>query len=328
MEEQKKPELTICSVCHSEATLKLLELNWDLTKKLNLKTNFIWIIADNTPTGDLKSKVDSSKFEVVPGVKITELLKVIGIFMPPPPIAIGSYHHSFAVNASLKHVKTRFMVTLDNDFFIVQPNWIEEILNNMKEKDLAFFGTPWHPRWWKKVRYFPAHFSLFVDLNKIDINTLDFRPQYDEQSFKLMQTLKGRQLIGMSKDTSYAIHDRYHNDKNIKSECIQPVFKPYKEKNILKKIIKKIIIFVTPDRLLYVPKKKDYFTDKDFAERGYFDIYGRGWEEYVWRDQPFSFHLRGARTATGVQAMSFEEKVSILKDAINSFIQKAIYYFE
>ena len=46
----------------------------------------------------------------------------------------------------------------------------------MDEKNLSLYGTPWHPKWFTKFRYFPCSHCLFVNLTLIDLNLLDFRP--------------------------------------------------------------------------------------------------------------------------------------------------------
>lgn len=53
-----------------------------------------------------------------------------------------------------------------------------------------------------------------------------------------------------------------------------------------------MIDFVLPDELSFVPKGKDYFAIKGFRERGFPDLDARGWEEFLWKDQPFGFHVR------------------------------------
>ena len=45
---------------------------------------------------------------------------------------------------------------------------------------LAVFGAPWHPRWVYKNRYFPCVHCMFVDLDRVSIDALDFEPDYDD----------------------------------------------------------------------------------------------------------------------------------------------------
>lgn len=301
---EKQPELTICSVYYSAANKKLLELNWDLVNKLNPDKNWVWLVADNTPP-ELGYKIDGKKFQLVEGARQEDLPGFIRPWMR------GSYHHTLAVNSSIKHIKTRFALFLDIDFYIVRPEWVREIIGYMKKNNLAFFGVPWHPRHIKKYRYFPAIHSLFVDLDKVPKNALNFLPQYEEMlkpsfwtkitgrirkaAFRFLS--EDRRQIGQSYDSGYAIFKRYKDDKKIKVECPKPVFKPeldLKEYPIALARYNRVMEKFLPDRLCFVPKKKDYYTNKSFSAGGYFDAAGMGWEEFIWQGKPFGFHMRGS----------------------------------
>lgn len=313
-------ELTICSVYHSQLSRKLLELNRDFTKQLNPNQNFIWIAVDNTPEGIVDRLKD--KFSIVRGIKFSEISGFI------PKGMEGSYHHAAAINRALKEVKTRFVLILDNDFYIIRPDWIKKIIEHIKRNNLSFFGAPWHPRWWKKYRYFPTHYCLFIDLEKVDIKSLDFTPQYDERSYQnMMALMKGRlkdpilnrKLIGASRDTGYAIYQRYFkNNKKTRYESVLPVSKPYKNSIFLISLTKKIIKRILPDKLLYVPKKIGSYSEAGFSDLGFFDIAGQGWEEFMWQKAPFGFHLRG--TSAKTKAIEPEEKIAIIRQALKSFL--------
>ena len=157
-------DITICSVYHSLEAKRLLELNYDLVQKMNPNIQIQWIVADNTPKG-FTDKINENKFTIVPGADG---------FQPVPDWLIGSYHHSEAINNSLKHITTRFAVFLDIDFYILRKNWMRIVLAHMQKNDLALFGAPWHPVHIKKIRYFPGPHALFVDLKKVPISQIDF----------------------------------------------------------------------------------------------------------------------------------------------------------
>ncbi len=306
-------ELTIASVYHALESKKLLELNWGLTRKLNPESEPNWIVADNSPP-DLTDKLKDGKFTIVEGGKVPANL---------PAWLKGSYHHSGAINNSLKYVKTRFLLILDCDFYIVRQSWINEILRYMLENDLSFFGAPWHPRHSVKFRYFPAVHSLFIDLNKVDVADLDFRPAYDDimekKSFKkklinkiskVFPFIGERMRIGRSLDTGYPIYLRYANDPKHKSECIVPVFKPSLS------IFNRSLDAILPDNLSIIPKKKGYFTDKGFKEIGYADTSSYGWEEFLWQGSPFGFHIRGSHKFKD----DLKGKLEIVQKCFESFL--------
>src|SRR3989338_9467411 len=100
MENSKNLDLTICSVYHSPETMELLEINYDLAKKLNPGVNFTWISADGSEPGDT-NEIDPKKFTRVKGVNSAE----IGDVLSDPKLK--HYKHSFlharSLNAALKH---------------------------------------------------------------------------------------------------------------------------------------------------------------------------------------------------------------------------------
>lgn len=298
------PELTICSVYYSSSDKELLELNWELVRKLNPVQNWTWLVADNSPPS-LEEKIDARKFEVVPGARQDEVPAFARPWMR------GSYHHTMGIQRSIPFIRTRFALFLDSDFYIVRPEWVDEIVSHMKKNGLAFFGVPWHPRHIKKYRYFPAVHSLFVDLEKADKNYLNFIPQYEElltpslrtkfvrkakqASFRCMSP--DRRSIGTSHDSGYDIFRTFHAKPGIRFECPKPVFKPERDLREYPAARSKIggaFERFLPDRFCFVPKHKGYYSEVGFAERGFFDAAGQGWEEFVWKDSPFGFHMRGA----------------------------------
>lgn len=307
-------ELTIASVYHSLESKKLLELNLELVQKLNPASKLNWIVADNTPS-DFPEKLTNGEFTVVEGGKQE---------MNMPDFRRGSYHHSSAINNSLKYVKTRFLLILDCDFYVLRKNWTCEVLGYMQEHDLAFIGVPWHPRHITKPRYFPGPHCLFIDLNKINISSLDFQPAYDfsrnrnltERIFKKIARISGmfneRLRIGNSFDTSSKIHAQYSADKTIKSECITPVFQP----NL--NLFDKVLDMVLTDSLSLTPKKPGYYSIKSFKDFGYADIVSYGWEEFLWQGKPFGFHIRGSHKLKGDIESNLNKVKRCFKDTLGN----------
>lgn len=315
-------EITICSVYHSPESKKLLEINADFVKKMNPGVSWRWLAVDNSLSG-LAIDVESG-IETMRGTPFSEL--PLSVYADARP----SYHHSLAINKLLPLVGTRFVLSLDSDFYIVRKNWIREALEYMRSREIAFLGAPWHPRWWKKIRYFPAHHSLFIDLDKIDIVSLDFTPQYNENTppprtwkfdllpifaRKFAKNLLGRFKIGSSKDTGYAIYDLYNGRKDIANECFIPVFRLGRTRGFMH-VIKMLASFALPDRWSYVPKRKGYHTEIGFKELGCPDVSEWGWEEFMWFGRPLGFHLRGNRKDT---RLTFADKLKKLDLVLKYF---------
>lgn len=306
----KNAELTICSTYYSPESKNLLELNYDITKKLNPDKNFIWIASDGSEPGQ-NNKVDINKFFLIEGVNSTGIPEILSD-KNLKRYAV-TYYHGYSLMKAIPHIKTRFAVFLDVDFFIVRPHWISEIVRHMKNENLTFFGSPFHPRFFRKYRYFPCLQCLFIDLEKVGVKNVDFSPLYhkDEAVPNLTQKIKkeiiqmalggNRLTIGASKDTSYGLFKKYANSRIFRNETLNPVFRP--EIDLLEKgmditphsatsVWNTVLERFLPEKYCLLPKKASYYTDIGFKNLGFFDAHGKEWEEYMWHDNPFAFHLR------------------------------------
>ncbi len=276
-----------------------------MVQKLNPGIKFEWILADNASPMGQNVSANLEKFKVVPGLKRDDSY---------PSWARGSYHHSSALNGILPHIKTRFALSLDNDFFIIRKNWIRDIVGYMEKNGIAIAGSPWYPKDFKKIRYFPAHHCLFIDLEKIKQQTLDFRPDYDfspKSKFsrinkKVCHFLFGeRWLVGSSKDTGFKIFKKYREVPGIRSECFAPFF-DYKPG---------ILSGFLPDAFSLIPQKNGYISERKFSDCGYFDANREGWEEFFWQGKPFGFHMKGVyKTDSSELKSKFEALETALRN--------------
>lgn len=364
-------EITICSVFHSPESKKLLELNFDLVQKLNPGADFEWVVADNSPdqreflvfsqtdnssapaaADYLHSRCENSDFvgnqafRTCEGFSKTQgslSLKIIpGIPHAPdniPDWIKPSFHHNIAMNMSIPHIKNRFALFLDNDFYILQKDWIQKMVEYMQKNSLTFLGTPWHPKGYRVFRYFPCHQCLFVDLEKLreaghQKEDLDFTPlEYEkapqkppEKKFGRLSRLlnifnfKERRLIGQEKHTAHRIFEKFSGDAKIKFEIIPAVFKPERESYPAANLIyslNKIFEFFLPDKWSYVPKDKSYYFTERFKKLGYCDVWGKGWEEYVWKGKPFGIHVRPIKQIK--KGQTIDQIAAILKECFFSF---------
>jgi len=295
-----------------------LELNRKITRALNPKNRSIWNVVNNNPNSKYKIQANPP-----------DLLVFNGIEFDPNKARPTSYHHSTGLNKAIRLVKTRFALILDPDFYIVRKNWISEIIEHMKINGLAFFGAPINPRYSKNYRYFPGVNCMFIDLKHIRMETLDFRPGQDDFLARESTTFIGkltrrfnsiiinelyqRFKIGLSQDTGYNIYNRYSRQRKIKSECIIPVYQKleYPKNNFLNYLnyLSKLI----PERFSYYPKRSDSYSQSGFHEHGFIDLRSLGWEEYLWKDKPFSFHLRSFRDKQDTET----EKNNLYRAIIN-----------
>jgi hypothetical protein len=298
-------DLTICTVSFNSKPW--LELNWALAVRQNPDFTINWIIAENSPPeSTLKLAENDPRFTVIPGAVFEKR-----------PHATGSYHHAAGMNKTLPHINSCYALFLDPDFFIIRTQWISAIISHMQANDLAFLGVPWHPRHVLKPRYFPCVHCMVVDLEKIPLAALDFSPDYATlpaykkprtasvigRALRLLRKrldpfqLRERHSIGASRDVSWHIHARYFGHPYYRVECLQPVFRP--RPSWLQYHLEKRL----PDRLSFIPKKVGYFTENGFRERGLIDLDSLGWEEFIWQEQPFGFHLRAHPKMTSKGSM-------------------------
>ncbi|MEK7560315.1 MAG: hypothetical protein AAB522_03395 [Patescibacteria group bacterium] len=358
-------KLTILSVFHSPESKKLLELNFKLVQKLNLGTEYEWVVADNMPEEtsiSLRSfsplqraaprvshifaslRSDHAKNGEKPAERNTGFfLSVIpGIQKAPdniPDWIKPSFHHNIAMNMSIPHIKTRFALFLDSDFYILQIDWINKMIDHMQKNNLTFMGTPWHPKIYRVFRYFPCHQCLFVDFNKLrdegyKKDNLDFTPlDYEnvpqkppaKKFGKLSRILnifnfKERYLIGKEKHTAHRLFEKFSRNHKIKFEIIPAIFKPGRESypalNLIYSLNKLFELFL-PDRLCYIPKNKSYYSTERFKKLGFCDAWGRGWEEYAWQKAPFGIHVRPIKQIK--KGQTIDQIIAILKDCFFSF---------
>lgn len=295
---------------HSAETRKLVEMNYELTKKMNPGVNFYWILVDDTPLGfDSKDKMpEDGRFLIIPGPE-GGLEKMYAKYQSW--ITSALFLHNTAINIAFKNVKTRFAISLDSDFYILEKDWIKKATDHMEKSDLTFLGTPWHPKDFSKFRYFPCHQCLFADFQKLKeagytADDIDFTPpgngktlgNLPKNKFGKLSRLVNisnfsiRRRIGQEKHTAHKMFENFYKNPKIKTEIIPAVFKPEKESypalNLIY-IFNKFFEFFLPDKFCYIPKDKSYYTTISFKEMGYNDVFG---EEFVWQEKPFGTHVR------------------------------------
>jgi hypothetical protein len=319
----EKEPLTICSVSYKSRLI--LQVNYKLVHRLNNPALLDkWVVIDNTPQGKEEPfESQYTSFQVLPGPPF-----------PKEQKGHASYHHAAGLNEALKAVRTRFVLIQDPDFFITRMRWIEEIVGHMKERCLAFFGAPWHPRWYRKWRYFPCAHCLFIDLERVERERLDFTPDIAHQSWPhlslfiaehewmcargqrfeawrrilrhpritLAEDGRDRTIIGSSRDTGISIYEAYCHAPGIRYEVFQPVYRPDEDRLVPlpgvrldgKSALRSLLERIRPDWLSFVPKRRGYFTKTGFAGFGLPDLRARGWEEFVWKKRPLGFHVRSS----------------------------------
>lgn len=323
-------ELTICSVSYKNS--KHIKENIELVKSLNSRTKIKWLIVNNEP--DKNALVDIIQ-------SYSDLVKIVnGSQNNFVGYGKGSKNHATGLDLIITKAKTRFVLILDPDFYIILPNWAERIIKYMNQDNIALFGVPWHPKWGIKYRYFPCVHCLLMDTKYIDVSSLSFMPEFENidplntwrRFISKIPLIGGRASIGRSKDTGYKIYKKFYNSSQIKHALAIPSFSPtdlynkyYKINN--RKIIDGWILFnktldkIFPDSMSMFPKRKGFFTKVCFSELGFPDCKNYGWEEFFWNNEPFGFHIRGFQQKMIEPEVEVERIKYVLKRFMNKLIK-------
>lgn len=280
--------LTICSVDYNNQAE--LNINYSLTKRLNPKSEFEWIRIQNAPLNNVDKAQARKNFTLINGVdpseiQENEILK-----------SRGSYHHALGLNL-LKNldIASDYLLIVDPDFFIIYPEWIKEVINYMRSNKLDVFGAPYDYRYFEKYRYFPSVWCCFIDLNKVDIQKVDWRPlnpysykisKLDHFWYYLFKNSNHPRIgLGRDGDTGARFFLKFH--KETKNDILIPSAEKYIEKLAKKSNYD----FLYPKRYRYLPKKKYYnlLRFSDFGLKEFDPVYS---EQYFFKNKPFAYHIR------------------------------------
>ncbi len=265
-----------------------------LIDSLNPGQAYRMIAVDNATIGAPDLAIDDPRCEVLPGIDPSSL----------PEEGRGSYHHAAALNIAIRHVRTRFALILDPDLFVVYWRWVSECLEHIRANNLAFFGAPWHSRWYRKWRGFPCVHFLLIDLQQAPANEIDFTPALVEDRAKDASKvstwlrvhaplLYSRLLIESRRDTGWRLNQAFRG--RCKVDLLEPVVDLAAE-------LRAPTHLTTregrrgerrlPRRWSFLPADGSYVSPCDAPgfDSGAFESLGP--ERFVWRGAPFAFHMR------------------------------------
>lgn len=160
----------------------LVRENIQLIKKLNTTSEYQIYVMDNGVATDIQKGIQGEVgADILPGVpQDNDILAMCR----------GSYQHGTALNQFIRvhSLTTPYLLILDPDFYILRKEWIAEITAHMAQNELSFFGSVWHPRWFKKYRHFPSVHCMMIDSKRVPPATLNFMP--DSMRFADRKTRK------------------------------------------------------------------------------------------------------------------------------------------
>jgi hypothetical protein len=278
--------LTMCSVAFRAKGC--LDVNHRLQRTLNAGTpQPEWLVYDNNVEIREALSLDDPRFTIV---------------RPTSRDLDMGYEHALGIGALLSRVRTRFLLILDPDCFIVMPDWIQRVTTHMVEQELGFFGTPINPRRHNSYRYFPYMVCMFVDLTRVPASDLCFLPGVwnisTNVTYRARKALASVPKVGFLfrwllteqwRTNGWRIKARYGSGRDVRFECAQPVWDV--DADLPPRSLKRLVHTLTPGSVSPVPKKPGYCSARGFGSMGAPDLAGLGWEEFVWHGEPFAFHI-------------------------------------
>jgi len=310
--------LTICSVAFRARAC--LDLNDRLMRQLNPGAALPeWMVLDNnTESAEAIDRRDP-RFTVMPA---TDSGFVLG------------YDHAIGISGLLQRVKTRFLLIQDPDCFIVRPGWIHDVTAHMERHALGFFGPPINPRRHNSYRYFPYMVCMFVDLSRVPLRDLCFVPDVwrtgASLGYRIRKSLtripkagfffRGL-LTGQYKTNGWRIKAQYGRGDAVKFECAQPVWDV--NDTIPPGSLKRWVHDLTPDAISPVPKRAGYCSPRGFREMGAPDVAALGWEEFVWQERPFAFHVGSVHGQPGRYERQLESVLRQMSPAVSDVANPA-----
>ena len=301
--------LTICSVAYRAK--QCLDWNEQLTRQLNPHERPHWLLFDNN---------------VEPSERLDERDPRFTIVRPAARDIDMGYEHALGISALLSKVRTRFLLILDPDCFIVMPDWIRRVTEHMDRHEIGFFGTPINPQRHNSYRYFPYMVCMVVDLSRVPPGDLCFIPDVWRLSaalgYRARRALAGIPKAGLLfrwllteqwKTNGWRIKAQYGRGDVVKHESVQPV---WDVERAVPPGIKRVVHALTPGSVSPVPKTPGYCSVQGFRSMGAPDVAALGWEEFVWRGEPFAFHVGSVHGKPGRYEASLEQVLARVAGAL------------
>lgn len=330
--------VTIVTVC-VQKHYDLIRQSVALIRDLNPGFSYKILVVDNSSTERPGLFLDDPACEVIAGSPRDET---------KPSNCRNSYHHGAALNSALRWVTTPFLLVIDPDLFVVRPDWLSEMVEHMERRELAFFGVPWHPRWYNKYRDFPCVHLQLIDLRRVDPQELDFLPDIvnardwsrglavdrfsaspGRRAFQALAAavyqafypLAVRHRINCARDTGYWTWARF--GLQAKAEVVSPVVdfpRHFVKPAHLARRWGMVLERTVPQRISFFPRPGSYVERKDVPSFEVAELEAMDPEMFVWRGAPFAFHIRGNIRSADAHAVS-DSATRPLSDALQHFRQ-------
>ncbi len=318
-------DLTVCTVCYNSAS-EIIH-NVELAERLNPEDSLRWIVTENSP------QESTERLTAVSG-NVTLLPSI-------PRTHTPHFHHTIGLTRAILEARTRFILVIDPDFFIVMPEWLRALVGHMRSRELAMLGVPWHPLRTDKYRYFPAVHCTLFDTQYLAKERIDFKPDYpdgDEDPnwpngfvehgnyFSISPVSRVVTALGFFRhrrtfyiDTGGRMYKAHVGRSEAKYECLEPVYDHVEHNQSLSRTTR-LLELMLPDDLCYVPKRYKHNPDLAFVSRYLNESAPKHWEEFLWKGTPFGFHMRrnlkaGERSAREERELALKIVRSLAEEA-------------
>jgi hypothetical protein len=241
----------------------------------------------------------------------------------------GSIEHGITLNLFFQNYKitSKYCLIIDPDFFIIQKNWIKNVLKYCDINNYILFGSTWHPKWINKYFDFPSIHFLLVNINQLNICDFDFAPIPQLKGNFSKSSLSKSKIIRFvyyffyfrfkknnGNDTGIKIYQKYKN--SIKYSTLKPYVGTNDFRQIPHLITKIGFSFekkIKGKRFSYLPENFANYDeiDSDILQL----IFNNQIEVFNFNGQIFAFHLRKflKKNQTQELILLFEKLLNLLK---------------
>ena len=281
-------DITIVSVLGPEDKF-YIQRNLKLIEKLNKRSPRIIHLIDNFFSYEKKLELINKDIFIHEGVEQNETIH---------KNFRGSYQHAESLNSFFRQnkIKTKYLLIIDPDFYIIYNDWISKVTKYMDKKRIDFFGSPWHPKWYKKYRNFPCVHCLFINLENINQDSLDFTPNLiNKNSLKKLESESKNKKLKLSSElsskkwyliilsmylysTKRLIKEYQSYDLNVPKilSIIESIFvklikffSKKNKKNYINSLSKRLNTLILNRRLINSSKDTGYLIEKKFSSKKY-----------------------------------------------------------
>ena len=216
--------------------------------------------------------------------------------------------HAMGLNNLVDHIKTRYVLISDPDFFVFRP--LDDVIDHMTKNNLTFFGAPYHPevidieqstQYNDQGEYIPLPtcWHTIIDLEKFDIAKMDFYPGYpnhDVEKYKKntrhIQCGSKLNLYSLDYNTETLVPSiKYSLGKFTNYSDMINTYKFKPEQYTLKSIYDDYDIEKNPD-VLYCSNTL---------------------EEYYWKGELYGVHSRGRLRRRDINSDRLDQKIEKIR---------------